>query len=209
MRIPLSFVAASADNLNMASIYVGMSGWTYEGWRGGFYPKDLTQKRELEFASRQVNSLEINGTFYSLQRPTSFTKWHDETPADFVFAIKGNQFITHVRRLKDVKEPLCNFMASGVLCLREKLGPFLWQFPPTMTLKDDRFKTFLKMLPFDSKAAAKLAKQHTAKVEGRAYTKAHGDYELRHAIEIRHPSFLNPEFFDLLMNYGVAFVIAH
>lgn len=193
----------------MAKVYVGMSGWTYEGWRGGFYPKGVTQKKELEYASRQVNSLEINGTFYSLQQPTSFSKWYAETPDDFVFAVKGNQFITHIRRLKDVQEPLCNFMASGVLCLKEKLGPFLWQFPPSVTLKDDRFEKFLKLLPYDSKAAAKLAKQHTAKVEGRSYTKAHGDYEIRHAIEIRHPSFMVPEFFDLLRKHGVAFVIAH
>lgn len=182
----------------MAKVYVGMSGWTYEGWRGRFYPKGVTQKKELAYASRKVNSIEINGTFYSLQRPASFTKWYDETPDDFVFAVKGNQFITHIRRLKDVKEPLCNFLASGLLCLREKLGPILWQFPPNVTLKDNRFEEFIKILPRDSKAAAKLAKQHTAKVDGRSYTKAHGDYELRHAFEFRHPSFMQPEFIDML-----------
>lgn len=193
----------------MAKIYVGMSGWTYAPWRGGFYPKGLTQKKELEFASRQVNSIEINGTFYSLQRPTSFQKWYDETPKNFVFAVKGNQYITHIRRLKEIEEPLCNFLASGLLCLGEKMGPLLWQFPPSVTLKDDRFEKFLKILPYDSKAAAKLAKKHTAKVDGRSVTKAKGDYEIRHAFEFRHPSFINPEFMDLLREHNVAVVFAH
>jgi uncharacterized protein YecE (DUF72 family) len=193
----------------MAKIYVGMSGWTYADWRGGFFPKGLVQKKELHYASRQVTSLEINGTFYSLQRPASFQKWHDETPPDFVFAVKGNQFITHVRRLKDVAEPLANFFGSGLLALREKMGPVLWQFPPSLGLKDDRFEKFLKMLPFDSKAAARLAKKHTAKIEGRAYTKAHGDYPIRHAIEVRNPSFERPEFIELLRSHGVAIVFAH
>ncbi|MGE4133768.1 MAG: DUF72 domain-containing protein [Bdellovibrionales bacterium] len=193
----------------MANVYIGMSGWTHEPWRGSFYPKGLTHKKELEYASRKVNSIEINGTFYSLQKPHSFQKWYNETPDDFVFAVKGNQFITHVRRLKDVKEPLCNFMASGLLCLKEKMGPLLWQFPPNVMLKDDRFEAFLKMLPHDSKAAAKLAKQHTAKVEGRSYTKADGDYPIRHAFEFRHPSFANEEFLELLREHNVALVLAH
>ncbi len=193
----------------MAKIYVGMSGWTYEPWRGGFYPKGLVQKKELEYASRQVNSIEINGTFYSLQRPSSFEKWYDETPKDFVFAVKGNQYITHIRRLKDVEEPLCNFLASGLLCLKEKMGPLLWQFPPSVILKDDRFEHFLKLLPFTSKAAVRLAKKHTAKVEGRSYTKAAGDFPIRHAFEFRHPSFMTPKFMDLLKKYNVAVVFAH
>jgi len=191
------------------NIYVGMSGWTYEPWRGTFYPKGVTQKKELEYASRQVNSIEINGTFYSLQKPASFEKWYADTPEDFIFSLKGNQYITHIRRLKDVKEPLCNFLASGVLCLKEKLGPILWQFPPSVVLKDDRFEKFLKMLPHDTKAAAKLAKQHTAKVDGRSHTKAHGDHPLRHAFEFRHPSFHDKKFFDLLRKHNVALVLAH
>src|SRR5262245_20429406 len=113
-----------------ARIYVGMSGWTFEGWRGTFYPKGLKQADELSFASRKVNSIEINGTFYSLQKPTTFQKWYAQTPEDFMFSVKAPQYITHIRRLKEVDEPLANFLASGLLCLKEKLGPILWQFPP-------------------------------------------------------------------------------
>lgn len=193
----------------MGDIYVGMSGWTYEPWRGKFYPKGLVQKKELEYASRQVNSIEINGTFYSLQRPTSFDKWYSETPKEFVFSIKGPQYITHIRRLKDVEEPLCNFLASGLFCLKEKLGPLLWQFPPNVTLKDERFEKFFKLLPRDSKAAVKLAKKHTDKVKGRSHTEFKGDHPIRHAFEFRHPSFNNPEFLELMRKHDVAVVMAH
>src|SRR5215471_10511861 len=109
----------------MPDIRIGISGWTYAPWRGTFYPKDLPQKRELEYASRQLNSIEINGSFYSLQRPASWQQWYDQTPDDFVFSLKGGRFITHIRRLKDVETPLANFLASGVLRLKKKLGPIL------------------------------------------------------------------------------------
>lgn len=186
-----------------------MSGWTYPDWRGGFYPKGLVQKQELHYASRQVNSIEVNGTFYSLQKPESFTRWHDDTPEDFVFAVKGPQYITHIRRLKDVAEPLANFLASGLLCLKEKMGPLLWQFPPNVMLKDDRFEKFLKLLPFDSKSAARLAKKHTDKVAGRSFTAVKGDYPIRHAFEFRNPSFMDEGFIEMLREYGVAVVFAH
>src|SRR6186713_3673537 len=114
----------------MPQTRVGISGWTYPPWRGVFYPKDLPQKRELEYGSRQFNSIEINGSFYSLQRPASYRAWYDASPEGFVFSIKGSRFITHMKRLMDVETPLANFFASGVLRLAEKLGPFLWQFPP-------------------------------------------------------------------------------
>lgn len=193
----------------MAQIRVGMSGWTFEAWRGDFYPDGVTQKKELEHASRQVNSIEINGTFYSLQKPESFQHWYDQTPANFMFAVKGGQYMTHVRRLKEVDEALANFMASGLLCLGEKLGPILWQFPPNVMLKDDRFEKFLKILPHDSKSAAKLAKKHTEKMEGRAWTKALCDHPVRHAFEFRHKSFNNPDFLAMLKDYNVAAVITH
>lgn len=193
----------------MAQIYIGMSGWQFPGWRGGFYPKGLVQRRELEFASRQVNSIEINGTFYSFQKPESFRKWYDETPDGFRFAVKAPQYITHIRRLKDVADPTANFFASGLFCLKEKLGPLLWQFPPNMVLKDDRFEKFLKILPFDSKSAMRLAKKHTAKLDGRSYTKAHGDFPIRHAFEFRHSSFKNSDFMAILKAHGVAVVFAH
>src|SRR6476620_12583901 len=139
----------------MSQIRIGISGWTYPPWRGGtFYPKGWPQKRELEYASQQVNSIEINGSFYSLHRPESYQAWYNATPEGFLFSIKGGRFITHFKRLKDVETPLANFFASGLLCLREKLGPILWQLPPNVMLKDDRFEKFLKLLPTDSKSAA-------------------------------------------------------
>lgn len=190
-------------------ICVGMSGWTFEGWRGDFYPKGLSQKKELEYASRQVNSIEINGTFYSLQKPSSFQKWYEETPAGFTFSLKAPQYITHIRRLKDVEEPLANFFASGVFCLKEKLGPILWQFPPNVVLKDDRFEKFLELLPYDGMSAVKLAQKHTDKMNGRSVTEFAGRHPIRHAFEFRHLSFMNPEFVELLRKFGVAIVFGH
>src|SRR5687768_15217018 len=136
----------------MAELRVGISGWTYAPWRGSFYPKDLAQKRELEFASRQVNSIEINGSFYSLQTPSSYQKWYEETPEGFLFAVKCGRYITHMRRLKDIEKPLANFLASGVLALEEKLGPMLWQFPPSMKFDEGKFEAFFEMLPHDTEA---------------------------------------------------------
>ncbi len=193
----------------MAAIHVGMSGWTFEGWRGGFYPKGLVQKKELEYASRRVTSIEVNGTFYSLQKPPTFQRWHDETPDGFCFSIKAPQYITHVRRLKDVADPLANFFASGLFCLRRKLGPILWQFPPNVALKDDRFETFLEQLPHDAKEALKIAKKCTDKMIGRSFLEIEGNYPIRHAFEFRHPSFMNPDFISLLRKHGVAIVFAH
>jgi len=193
----------------MAKVWVGVSGWTFDGWKKTFYPKDLPQRRQLEYASRAMNSIEINGTFYSLQRPHSFQAWHRETPSDFVFAVKAPQYITHIRRLKEINEPLANFFASGLLCLKEKLGTILWQFPPNVKLKDDRFEKFLKLLPHDSKAGARLARKHGEKVEGRSWTKAEGDFPIRHAFEFRHPSFDNSDFLAMLKEHNVAFVTAH
>ncbi|PYM10043.1 MAG: DUF72 domain-containing protein, partial [Verrucomicrobia bacterium] len=111
-------------------VRVGISGWNYAGWCGVFYPKGLPHSHELEFASRVFNSIEINGSFYSLQRPTSYRRWYEETPGNFLFSVKGGRFITHMKKLREVKVPLANFFASGVLALEEKLGPILWQFPP-------------------------------------------------------------------------------
>src|SRR5262245_45964388 len=112
------------------SIRIGISGWNYPAWRGVFYPKGLAQRRELEYASRQFDSIEINGTFYSLQRPEYYEAWHAATPPGFVFAVKGSRFVTHMKKLRDIKTPLANFFASGPLALKEKLGPILWQFGP-------------------------------------------------------------------------------
>src|SRR3954470_13478729 len=111
---------------------IGISGWTYPGWRGIFYPRGLTHKRELAFASTTFDAIEVNGSFYSLLRPESVQHWYDETPPDFLFAIKGSRFITHMKQLLNVETALANFYASGVLVLEEKLGPILWQLPPRM-----------------------------------------------------------------------------
>ncbi|MDQ6807859.1 MAG: DUF72 domain-containing protein [Verrucomicrobiota bacterium] len=187
---------------------IGISGWRYEPWRGVFYPAKWPQRRELEFASRALNSIEINGSFYSLQRPSSYQLWYDETPPGFVFSVKGARFITHMKKLRDVEAPLANFFASGVLCLREKLGPILWQFPPNFGWNPERFRDFFELLPPDTAAAAKLARRHDEKLKGRAYTKTDVLRPLRYAVEIRHPTFMVPEFFALLRQYKIAFVFA-
>jgi uncharacterized protein YecE (DUF72 family) len=188
--------------------FVGISGWTYPGWRGVFYPEGLAHRRELEHASRQVDSIEINGSFYSLQRPTSYAKWHDETPPGFVFAVKGSRFITHMLKLRNVETALPNFFASGVLRLREKLGPILWQFPERFPVDLDRFARFLEALPRTSDQAAEIAKRHDQRLDGRAWTEAEVSIPLRHAFEIRHPGFLGPDFIALLRAHGAALVFA-
>jgi uncharacterized protein YecE (DUF72 family) len=166
-------------------IRIGVGGWTYEPWRGPFYPDGLVQKRELEFASRKLTSIEINGTYYGSQKPESFAKWHDETPDDFVFSLKGPRFTTNRRVLADAEESIQRFFASGVMNLRDKLGPINWQFMPTKKFDPVDFENFLKLLP--------------KSIEGRV---------VRHAVEVRHDSFRTPDFIALARNYGVAIVVA-
>jgi uncharacterized protein YecE (DUF72 family) len=173
-----------------------------------FYPKDLAQKRELEFASRQVNSIEINGSFYSLQLPRSYAAWHDATPPGFLFSVKGSRFITHMKKLRDVEIPLANFFASGVLCLAEKLGPFLWQLPPQLAYDEQRLASFFKLLPRSGEEAAALAENHDSRLRGRAWIRADGIGRLRHALEVRHTSFVTPDFIALLGEHDIALVIA-
>lgn len=189
-------------------IRIGISGWTYPPWRGVYFPQDLPQKKELEYAAHHFASIEINGSFYSLQRPSSYQAWYEAAPRDFVFAVKGSRFITHLRRLKDVRAPLSNFFASGVLCLREKLGPLLWQFPPNFRFDRERLVDFFNLLPRDTQAAAKLARKHDARVKGRARTKADRKRPLRHAMEVRHPSFETEEFIELLREHDIGLVVA-
>lgn len=192
----------------MKTVRVGISGWTYPPWRGVFFPKGWPQKRELEYASRQVNSIEINGTFYSLQRPESYQAWYDATPRGFVFSVKGGRFITHLKRLRDVQTPLANFFASGILRLREKLGPILWQLPPSYRYDRARLSEFFALLPRDTGAAARFARKHDAKVRGRAVTTSDRVRPLRHALEVRHATFETPEFIELLREHRIALVIA-
>ncbi len=189
-------------------IRVGISGWRYSGWRGKFYPEELPQRRELEYASRQVNSIEINGSFYSLQRPENYHAWREATPEDFVFSVKGSRFLTHMKRLKDADTALANFLASGILCLREKLGPILWQLPPSFVYDRGRLEAFFRSLPRTTRAAAGLARHHDSKVAGRAWTKSECEYPLRHALEVRHPSFENRDFISLLREQDIALVVA-
>jgi uncharacterized protein YecE (DUF72 family) len=192
-----------------AAVYrIGISGWTYSPWRGVFYPKDLPQNQELQYASRQVNSIEINGSFYSLQRPSSYQKWYDSTPADFLFSLKGGRFITHMRRLKNVEQPLANFLASGVLCLKEKLGPLLWQLPPNFSFDAGRIGAFCELLPRDTRSAAKLAKAHHNLKAGRFAFEIDNNRPMRHAMEVRHESFADPRFIDILRKHNVALVTA-
>ena len=190
------------------NVRIGISGWNYAGWRGVFYPKDLPHRRELEFASRVLNSIEINGSFYSLQRPTSYRRWYEATPENFLFSVKGARFITHMKKLREVEVPLANFFASGVLALEEKLGPILWQFPPNFGWNVDRFQKFFQLLPKSMKEAALLGRRHDSKLKVRAWLKTERDRPLRYCVEIRHPSFLVSDFLELLRKFNVAFVFA-
>ncbi|MEO7933160.1 MAG: DUF72 domain-containing protein [Chthoniobacterales bacterium] len=195
----------------MSEIRIGISGWTYPPWRGVFYPEKWRQKDELAYASRQVSSIEINGTFYSLQRPESYRKWFEETPDDFVFAVKGGRFITHIRRLKDIEQAVANFLASGLLRLEKKLGPILWQLPPSLKFDPVRLETFFKLLPHTMKDAVAVAKTHNEIVEDHDWTELDPELEecpVRHALEVRHPSFQCEEFIELLRQYRVALVVA-
>jgi uncharacterized protein YecE (DUF72 family) len=205
-------VSAQTDLSNEArksgEVRIGISGWRYKGWRGAFYPQGLPQKRELEYASGIFGSVEINGTFYSLQRPESFARWADATPDDFVFAVKGSRYITHMLRLTKMHKPLANFFASGVLRLGYKLGPILWQFPPQFRFNAEKLERFFKLLPQDINSAAAMARRHDKRVSGRSWLRATENRKLRHAVEIRHPSFVTPEFIKLLRRYEIALVCA-
>jgi uncharacterized protein YecE (DUF72 family) len=194
----------------MAQARIGISGWRYAGWRGDFYPPGLAQRRELAYASQRLTSIEINGSFYSLQRPTSYAAWRAETPDDFVFSVKGGRFITHLKRLVDVEVPLANFLASGLLALGPKLGPVLWQLPEKLAFDADVLDAFFTLLPRTTGAAAALAKRHDDKVkEDRSLTIAEDDdVPLRHALEFRSPTFAVPEAYDLLRRHDVACVLA-
>lgn len=187
---------------------VGISGWTYAPWRGVFYPKGLPHRAELGYVADHMPSLEINGTFYALQRPDSFRAWYAATPAEFVFSVKGPRFITHMKKLRDVDAPIANFFASGLLALRDKLGPVLWQLPPTFGYDPQRLAAFFERLPRSTSEAAEVAKGHDERLEGRSLTVADADRPLRHALEVRHHSFETPGFLELLREHRIAVVVA-
>ena len=192
----------------MAKIRIGISGWRYGPWRGVFYPPGLPHRRELEHASRALPTIEINGSFYSLQRPESYRQWYADTPARFIFSLKGGRYITHMKRLRDIEAPLANYFASGVLALREKLGPVLWQFPPQFRFNPPVFEHFLQLLPRHTGEALSLARRRDSRMKGRAALSIDKERELRHAVEIRNETFLVKSFIDLLRRYHVALVVA-
>lgn len=193
--------------MTTGQVRVGISGWNYPSWRGDFYPTGLPHRRELTYAAERMSSVEVNGSFYSLQRPTSYVRWRDETPDGFVFAVKGSRFITHMRRLADVETALANFWASGVLTLGPKLGPVLWQLPESFVFDPDRLSSFFALLPPTTRAAAALARRHDDKLTGdRVYTKPGPDAPVRHVLEPRHVSFGTDEAVNLLRDNDIGMV---
>jgi uncharacterized protein YecE (DUF72 family) len=198
----------AATTPSVGSIRIGISGWNYAPWRGVFYPPRLPHARELAYAAGRFSSIEINGTFYSLQRPFSFLRWIELTPPDFVFSVKGSRYITHMLRLRNVEQALANFFASGLLLLGPKLGPILWQFPPNFAFNPALLESFFQLLPGTTAEAATLSQRHDHRVEGRSCTQTDKERPLRHAIEIRHDSFLTEDFIRLLRRYRIALVCA-
>ena len=191
----------------MAKTRIGISGWRYAPWRGVFYPEDLPQRDELHYASRQFTTIEINGSFYSLQNPTNYQRWREGTPRGFVFAVKAPRYITHIKRLKQTEQGLANFFASGVLALKEKFGPILWQLPPSLRYDETILETFLGQLPRDSESLAQMAREHDSTIS-HALTQADRKRPIRHAIEVRHTSFVSETFIAQLRRHAVALVVA-
>jgi uncharacterized protein YecE (DUF72 family) len=189
-------------------IRIGVSGWTYPPWRGQFYPKGLPQRRELEYAAGRFNAIEINGTFYGMQVPQNFATWAAAAPPDFVFAVKGPRFLTHMLKLTRIEAPLANFFASGPLALGEKLGPILWQFPERFVFDPDRLVPFFELLPRSHSAAAALAGRHDYRLRAPPWLEVEHDRPLRHAIEIRHAGFKERGFIELLRRYDIGLVCA-
>ena len=196
----------------MAEARIGISGWRYPNWRRSFYPTGLRQADELAYASERMTSIEVNGSFYSLQKPANWVRWRDATPDGFVFAVKGPRFITHIKRLGDIRAPLANFFASGVLALGSKLGPVLWQLPPNLGFDPEVADRFLGLLPRTTTDAAALAAGHDERMEGKSWFDAAAivDRPLRYAVEVRHPEFEDrqEEWANLLARHGVASVTA-
>jgi len=196
----------------MAHIRIGISGWSYPGWRGEFYPATLRIRDELQFASRRFPTIEINGTFYRLPRSESFLRWRRETPTGFRFAVKGSRYITHNRKLGGVRPSLARFFASGVLELGEKLGPILWQLPPTLRFDAERGDEFFRLLPHTVAEATRLTSDHSG--PGNTLrtavpdTARHAHRRIRHAIEPRHESFFDEAFARLCRRHGVAIVFS-
>jgi uncharacterized protein YecE (DUF72 family) len=190
-------------------IRIGISGYDYAPWRGAFYPDELPRRSWLRYSSERFDSIELNGTFYSLKSPAVFRRWASEVPAPpFVFAIKGSRFITHNLKLRNAEQALGNFFASGVLALGRRTGPFLWQLPATYGFDAARMDAFMHLLPRDSRQAAGLAARHDDRLRCEPLTEATVQVRYRHAFEARHPSYFRPEFYDLLRSHRMGFVVA-
>jgi uncharacterized protein YecE (DUF72 family) len=212
LSISIEVSGCGEGAMRAGTVRIGISGWRYAGWRGVFYPPKLAQRRELEFAASRFRTVEINGTFYSLQKPKYFRDWSAVTPEDFVFGVKGSRYLTHMLKLRNAEKPLANFFASGLLELGKKLGPILWQFPPQLRFEASRFREFFEKLPRTHEAAAVLAREHDHRLDNRAATEVAagvpGKRPIRHAIEIRDESFACEEFVRLLRKHDVALVVA-
>jgi uncharacterized protein YecE (DUF72 family) len=187
---------------------IGLSGWSYDGWDGSFYPVGLPDRRRLAYASRRFNSLEVNGSFYGLLTPETYRRWYDDTPRGFRFAVKGSRFITHNKKLKNVETPLANYFASGLLLLREKLGPIVWQLGANLHFEPDRLDSFLRLLPRDTQAAARLARRHDRRLDGRSFTRADRRRPLRYALETRDDSYRVPEMARIARRHDIALVVS-
>jgi uncharacterized protein YecE (DUF72 family) len=191
-----------------SDVRIGVSGWRYPEWRATFYPKGLPQAKELAYASRALRSVEINGSFYSLQRPSSYGRWYEETPDDFIFAVKGGRFVTHSKKLRDCAVPLANFFASGVLALEGKLGPILWQLPPQLAFDAQRLEDFFGLLPRTTAQASRLAEKQDRRLEDAAFLTIRDDRPIRYAIEVRHETYRDSAFARLLRRQNIALCVA-
>ena len=194
---------------SIGQAWIGISGYDYKPWRGVFYPEKLPARDWLRFASRTFNSIELNGTFYSLKSPAVFERWLTEVPeTDFLFAVKGGRFITHNLKLRRCETALGNFFASGVLALGQRTGPFLWQLPATYRFDADRLDQFMGILPLDSTEGEAVAREHDERLRRGALVDAAAPVAYRHVFEVRHPSYFHPEFYDLLRAHGCGMVVA-
>jgi len=193
---------------DVVSVRVGLSGWQYRHWHGRFYTKGTRRADELEFAAARFPTLELNGTFYGLQKPASFQRWRDAVPDGFTFAVKGSRYVTHLKRLREPRTALANFVASGLLALGDRLGPVLWQLPERTAFDHDVLAEFLDALPGTTTEAARLAADHDDRLRAEAWTDPGEDRPLRHALEARHATFEEPDALRLLRDHDVALVVS-
>lgn len=190
------------------TVRIGISGWRYKPWRSVFYPKGLAQKNELAYVAERMDSVEINGSFYALQTPASYVRWAAEVPENFVFAVKGSRYLTHLLRLRNAGTALPNFFASGLLALGPKLGPILWQLPPNLAFEPDVVRSFLSVLPRTTTAAVEFARSHDERLDGRTWLQSDAERPIRHCVEVRHPSFDCDEFVELMREQDAGIVVA-